>query len=70
MMKSNENRIAGTPAKMETKVTCVNGRWALQFKTDIMTTSAFWHYDTEQEATAAEKRLNPPTQCTGAKLIA
>jgi hypothetical protein len=24
-----------------------------------MTTPAFWHYNTEQEAAAAEKRLNP-----------
>jgi len=47
------------PAKMETKVTPVNGRWVLQFKTPSMTTPAFWHYNTEQEAAAAEKRLNP-----------
>ncbi len=44
---------------METKVTPVNGRWVLQFKTPSMTAPAFWHYDTEQEATAAEKRMNP-----------
>jgi hypothetical protein len=55
-----EGRIAGMPAKMETNVTRVNGRWVLQFKTEIMTTPAFWHYNTEQEATAAEQRLNPP----------
>ena len=44
---------------METKVTPINGRWVLQFKTPSMTTAAYWHYDTEEEAAAAEKRLNP-----------
>jgi hypothetical protein len=29
-----------------------SGRWMLQFKTEIMTTPAFWHYNTEQETTA------------------
>jgi hypothetical protein len=40
----------------------------LQFKTEIMPTPAFWHYNTEQEAMAAEQRLNPPRQCNEAKL--
>ena len=44
---------------METKVTRVNGRWELRLKTPSMTTPVLWHYSTEQEATAAEKRLNP-----------
>ena len=58
-------------AKMETKVTRINGRWVLQFRAEIMTTPAFWHYNTEQEATAAEKRLNPSIHsCTGARLLA
>jgi hypothetical protein len=57
-------------AKMETRVTRVCGRWVLQFKTPSMTNPAFWHYHTEQDAMAAEKRLNPPTQRKEAKLIA
>jgi len=51
MLKSNEGR----------------GRWRLQFKTEIMTTPAFWHYNTEQEPTAAEKRLNPSIHNLGAQ---
>jgi hypothetical protein len=39
----------------------------LQFKTEIMTTPAFWHYNTEQEPTAAEKRLNPSIHNLGAQ---
>ena len=66
-----EDRIAGMSAKMETKVTRVNGRWVLQFKTPSMTTPAVWHYNTEQDATAAELRLNPSIHsCTGLKLLA
>jgi len=58
MLKSNEGRIAGMSVTMETKVICVNARWVLQFKTASMMTPSSWHYNTEQEATAAEKRLN------------
>ena len=45
MLKSNEGREL----------------WMLQFKTEIMTTPAFWHYNTA----AAEKRLNPSIHNTG-----